>query len=57
MKNELQADAQLGWNAMLEWISDQAKLETFDATMTLTTTTPANRTITWVTTTKEATRT
>jgi hypothetical protein len=30
MKNELQADAQLGWNATLEWISDQAKLETFE---------------------------
>jgi hypothetical protein len=30
MKNELQADAQLGWIAMLEWISDQAKLETFE---------------------------
>jgi hypothetical protein len=30
MKNKLQADAQLGWNTMLEWISDQAKLETFE---------------------------
>ncbi len=30
MKNELQADAQLGWNSTLEWISDQAKLETFE---------------------------
>jgi hypothetical protein len=31
MKNKLRADAQLvGWNAMLEWISDQAKLETFE---------------------------
>ncbi len=30
MKNKLQADAQLGWNATLEWISDQAKLETFE---------------------------
>ncbi len=30
MKNELQADAQLGWNATLEWISDQAKLEAFE---------------------------
>ncbi len=30
MKNKLKADAQLGWNAMLEWISDQAKLETFE---------------------------
>ncbi len=30
MKNELQADAQLGCNATLEWISDQAKLETFE---------------------------
>jgi hypothetical protein len=30
MKNELKADAQLGWKAMLEWISDQAKLETFE---------------------------
>jgi hypothetical protein len=30
MKNELQADAQLGWNATLEWISDQAKLEMFE---------------------------
>jgi hypothetical protein len=29
IKNELQADAQLGWNTTLEWISDQAKLETF----------------------------
>ncbi len=29
MKNKLKADAQLGWNATLEWISDQAKLETF----------------------------
>jgi hypothetical protein len=29
MNNKLKADAQLGWNAMLEWISDQAKLETF----------------------------
>ncbi len=29
MKNKLQADAQLSWNATLEWISDQAKLETF----------------------------
>jgi hypothetical protein len=57
MKNKLQADAQLGWNAMLEWISDQAKLKRLNTTMTLTMTTPANRTITWVTTTKEATRT
>ncbi len=30
MKNKLQADAQLGWNATLEWISDQAKLKTFE---------------------------
>jgi hypothetical protein len=30
MKNQLQADAQLGWNATLEWLSDQAKLETFE---------------------------
>jgi hypothetical protein len=30
MKNKLKADAQLGWNATLEWISDQAKLETFE---------------------------
>jgi hypothetical protein len=30
MKNKLQADAQLGWNATLEWISDQEKLEMFE---------------------------
>ncbi len=30
MKNEFQADAKLGWNATLEWISDQTKLETFE---------------------------
>ncbi len=30
MKNELQANAQLGWNTILEWISDQAKLEMFE---------------------------
>jgi hypothetical protein len=30
MKNKLKADAQLGWNATLEWISDQAKLEMFE---------------------------
>jgi hypothetical protein len=30
MKNKLQAEAQLGWNAKLEWISDQAKLEMFE---------------------------
>ncbi len=44
-KKELQADAELDWNASLEWISGQAKLEMFNATMTLTTTTPANRTM------------
>ena len=57
MKNKLKADAQLGWNATLEWISDQAKLETFERNHDIEATTPANRTITWVTTTKEATRT
>jgi hypothetical protein len=30
IKNEVQADAELDWNALLEWISDQAKLETFE---------------------------
>jgi hypothetical protein len=30
MKKELQADAELDWNASLEWISGQAKLETFE---------------------------
>ncbi len=30
MNNKLQADAQLGWNTTLEWISDQAKLKTFE---------------------------
>ncbi len=30
MKKELQADAEHGWNTLLEWISDHAKLETFE---------------------------
>ena len=30
MKKELQADAELDWNALLEWISGQAKMETFE---------------------------
>ncbi len=30
MKEELQADAEFDWNALLEWISSQAKLETFE---------------------------
>jgi hypothetical protein len=30
MKKELQADAELDWNASLEWISGQAKLEMFE---------------------------
>ncbi len=30
LKIELQADAELDWNASLEWISGQAKLETFE---------------------------
>ncbi len=30
MKNKLQADAEHDWNTSLEWISDQAKLETFE---------------------------
>ena len=30
MKKELQADAELDWNASLEWISGQAKLETLE---------------------------
>ncbi len=30
IKNKLKADAQFGWNATLEWIGDQAKLETFE---------------------------
>jgi hypothetical protein len=30
MKNKLREEAQLGWNATLEWFSDQAKLETFE---------------------------
>jgi hypothetical protein len=30
MKNELQADAEHNWNTSLEWISDQARLETFE---------------------------
>ncbi len=30
MKKVLQADAELDWNASLEWISGQAKLETFE---------------------------
>ncbi len=30
MKKELQADAELDWNTLLEWISSQAKLETFE---------------------------
>ena len=30
MKKELQADAELDWNALLEWFSGQAKLETFE---------------------------
>jgi hypothetical protein len=29
-KNKRQTDAQLGWNATLEWICDQAKLEMFE---------------------------
>ena len=29
-KKELQADAELDWNASLEWISGQAKLEIFE---------------------------
>jgi hypothetical protein len=29
-KKELQADAELDWNALLEWFSGQAKLETFE---------------------------
>jgi hypothetical protein len=29
-KKELQADAELDWNALLEWISGQAKLEMFE---------------------------
>ena len=45
LKKELQTDAELDWNASLEWISGQAKLEMFNLTMTLTTTTPANRTM------------
>jgi hypothetical protein len=30
MKKELQADAEIDWNASLEWISGQAKLEMFE---------------------------
>jgi hypothetical protein len=30
MKKELQADAELDWNALLEWVSGQAKLEMFE---------------------------
>jgi hypothetical protein len=30
MKKELQADAELDWNASLEWISGQTKLEMFE---------------------------
>ena len=30
MKKELQADAELDWNALLGWISGQAKLEMFE---------------------------
>ncbi len=30
MKKELQADAELDWNALLEWISGQEKLQTFE---------------------------
>jgi hypothetical protein len=30
MKNKLQADAEHDWNTLLEWISDQAKVETFE---------------------------
>jgi hypothetical protein len=30
MKKEIQADAELDWNTSLEWISGQAKLETFE---------------------------
>jgi hypothetical protein len=45
MKKELQADAELDWDALLEWISGQAKLEMFNTTMILKTTTPLNRTM------------
>jgi hypothetical protein len=30
MKEELKADAKLDWNALLEWISGQAKLKMFE---------------------------
>ncbi len=30
MKKEHQADTELDWNASLEWIGGQAKLETFE---------------------------
>jgi hypothetical protein len=33
LKSELQADAEHDWNALLEWICDQAKLETLSCNL------------------------
>jgi hypothetical protein len=57
LKSKLQSDAEHDWTASLELIRDQAKLETLSRDNEIDNNkTSTNRTITWMTTTKDATR-